>query len=64
MEWTPEAEDAVKKVPFFVRKRVKARVEKEAREAGVNDRLVKPVDPRDLKTVLDKYLADRNARGE
>jgi CheY-like chemotaxis protein len=36
----------------------------QAREAGVNDRLVKPVDPRDLKTVLDKYLADRNARGE
>jgi anaerobic sulfite reductase subunit C len=33
MQWTPDAEDAVKKVPFFVRKRVRARVEQEAREA-------------------------------
>lgn len=34
MEWTPEAEAAIKKVPFFVRKKVRARVEKETREAG------------------------------
>jgi anaerobic sulfite reductase subunit C len=34
MQWTQDAEEAVKKVPFFVRKRVRARVEKEAREAG------------------------------
>ena len=34
MKWLPEAEDAIKKVPFFVRKRVKARVEKEASAAG------------------------------
>lgn len=34
MKWTPEAEEAVKKVPFFVRKRVRARVEKEAAAAG------------------------------
>jgi dissimilatory sulfite reductase (desulfoviridin) alpha/beta subunit len=34
MKWTAEAENAVKKVPFFVRKRVKARVEKEAAEEG------------------------------
>jgi anaerobic sulfite reductase subunit C len=34
MKWTPEAEAAIKKVPFFVRKRVRARVEKEAREGG------------------------------
>ena len=34
MKWTPEAEDAIKKVPFFVRKRVRARVEKEAAAAG------------------------------
>jgi dissimilatory sulfite reductase (desulfoviridin) alpha/beta subunit len=34
MQWTPEAENAVKKVPFFVRKRVRARVEKEARQEG------------------------------
>jgi signal transduction histidine kinase/ActR/RegA family two-component response regulator len=36
----------------------------QTREAGVDDHLVKPVDPRDLKAVLDKYLADRNVRGE
>jgi dissimilatory sulfite reductase (desulfoviridin) alpha/beta subunit len=34
MKWTPEAEKAVKKVPFFVRKRVRARVEKEAQAEG------------------------------
>ena len=34
MKWTPEAEKAVKKVPFFVRKRVRARVEKEAAAEG------------------------------
>ena len=34
MEWTPEAEKAVKKVPFFVRKRVRSRVEKEAAAEG------------------------------
>jgi len=30
MKWTAEAEGALRKVPFFVRKRVRARVEKEA----------------------------------
>lgn len=34
MDWSQEAQNAVKKVPFFVRKRVRARVEKDAREAG------------------------------
>ncbi len=34
MKWTSEAEEAIKKVPFFVRKRVRARVEKEAAAAG------------------------------
>jgi anaerobic sulfite reductase subunit C len=34
MKWTQEAEAAVRKVPFFVRKKVRARVEKEAAEAG------------------------------
>lgn len=36
MKWTQEAEAAIKKVPFFVRKRVKTRVEEEAAEAGVD----------------------------
>jgi len=34
MKWVPEAEKALKKVPFFVRKRVRARVEKEAAAEG------------------------------
>jgi dissimilatory sulfite reductase (desulfoviridin) alpha/beta subunit len=34
MKWSPEAEEAIKKVPFFVRKRVRARVEKEASATG------------------------------
>ena len=33
MKWSEEAETAVRKVPFFVRKRVRARVEKEAGDA-------------------------------
>ena len=32
MKWTRDAEAAMKKVPFFVRKRVRTRVEKEARD--------------------------------
>ncbi|MDM8517926.1 4Fe-4S dicluster domain-containing protein [Desulfobacterales bacterium HSG16] len=34
MEWTQEAEAALKKVPFFVRKKVRSRVEKETMESG------------------------------
>jgi anaerobic sulfite reductase subunit C len=34
MNWSDEAEQAIKKVPFFVRKKVRARVEKEAAETG------------------------------
>ncbi len=34
MKWTSEAEEAVKRVPFFVRRRVRERVEQEARSAG------------------------------
>lgn len=36
MQWSEEAEAAVKKVPLFVRKRVRARVEKEALAEGKN----------------------------
>ncbi len=36
MKWTEKADEAVKKVPFFVRKKVRERVEKEASEAGKN----------------------------
>jgi dissimilatory sulfite reductase (desulfoviridin) alpha/beta subunit len=34
MQWTPEAEAALSKVPFFVRSRARARVEQEAGQAG------------------------------
>lgn len=34
MQWNPDAEKAIKKVPFFVRKKVRARVEEEARKSG------------------------------
>ncbi len=34
MKWTAEAEEAIKKVPFFVRKKVRARVEQEALQNG------------------------------
>jgi dissimilatory sulfite reductase (desulfoviridin) alpha/beta subunit len=34
MKWTPEAEKAIKKVPFFVRKKVRLRVENEAKDKG------------------------------
>ena len=51
MDWSKEAENAVKKVPFFVRKRVKARVEKNARETGK-----KEVSLADVKATQARYL--------
>lgn len=51
MQWNPEAEAAVKKVPFFVRKKVRARVEKEAREAGK-----KRVTLADVRAAQQRYL--------
>jgi dissimilatory sulfite reductase (desulfoviridin) alpha/beta subunit len=51
MDWTIEADNAVKKVPFFVRKRVKARVENDARKAGK-----KEVTLADVKTTQARYL--------
>ncbi len=52
MKWTREAEDTIKKVPFFVRKRVKARVEKEASEAGKTS-----VSLSDVKATQARYLS-------
>ncbi len=51
MKWTQEADDTLKKVPFFVRKRVRARVEKEAREAGKQ-----AVSLADVKATQARYL--------
>ena len=51
MKWSPEADNSLKKVPFFVRKRVRARVEKEAREAGR-----RVVSLADVKATQARYL--------
>ena len=51
MKWMPEAEEAIKKVPFFVRKRVRARVENEANEAGKQ-----AVSLADVKATQARYL--------
>ena len=56
MKWTPEADDAIKKVPFFVRKKVRARVEKEAREAGQQ-----VVTLSDVKTTQARYLKNMSS---
>ena len=53
MKWTPEADDAVKKVPFFVRKRVRARVENEAQAAGKH-----VVTLADVKATQKRYLSN------
>ena len=53
MQWTENAEQAVKKVPFFVRKKVRARVEKEAAESGK-----KSVSLADVKRTQARFLAN------
>ena len=56
MKWTEEAEKAIKKVPFFVRKKVRARVEGEVMAAGR-----KGVTILDVKTTQKKYLTDMSS---
>ena len=51
MQWTDEADAAVKKVPFFVRKKVRNRVEKEANQAGKTR-----VTLADVKATQARYL--------
>lgn len=51
MEWTTEAEAAIKKVPFFVRKKVRTRVEKEAQESG---KTIVSID--EVKATQKRYL--------
>jgi len=51
MEWTAEADAAIKKVPFFVRQRVRSRVEKDARESGK-----KIVSLAEVKATQARYL--------
>jgi dissimilatory sulfite reductase (desulfoviridin) alpha/beta subunit len=52
MQWDPAADDAVSKVPFFVRKKVRARVEQEASAAGKHQ-----VSLADVKATQKRYLA-------
>ena len=56
MEWTSDAESAIKKVPFFVRKRVRARVEKEAREIGKN-----VISLAEVKATQKRYLTNMSS---
>jgi dissimilatory sulfite reductase (desulfoviridin) alpha/beta subunit len=56
MEWTPDAEAALKRVPFFVRKRVRARVEKEAKDEG-KERITLV----EVKTTQARYLTGMHA---
>lgn len=44
MEWSSEALDAVARVPFFVRKRVKKRIEEEASREGAKQVLIRHVE--------------------
>ncbi|OGP59802.1 MAG: sulfite reductase [Deltaproteobacteria bacterium RBG_13_49_15] len=52
MKWTEEAESALKKVPFFVRKKVRVRVEKEAEEEGKQ-----AVSVNEVKATQKRYLS-------
>ncbi|MBI9085719.1 MAG: 4Fe-4S binding protein [Desulfobacterales bacterium] len=56
MKWSQEAEEAVKKVPFFVRKKVRARVEKEAAQAGAAG-----VTLAHVKTTQARYLKNMSS---
>ncbi len=51
MEWTKDAENAVKRVPFFVRKKVRTRVETQVAETGK-----KIVTLADVKTAQKRHL--------
>ncbi|MDY6790049.1 MAG: 4Fe-4S binding protein [Thermodesulfobacteriota bacterium] len=53
MKWTSQAEAAVKKVPFFVRKKVRARIEREAAQAGK-----KTVSLADVKATQARFLSN------
>jgi len=56
MKWTKEAEKEIKKVPFFVRKKVRARVETEAMAAGR-----KAITISDIKTTQEKYISNMSS---
>lgn len=53
MRWTFEAETAIKKVPFFVRKRVRQKVEKEAIASGKN-----VITPTEIQATKARFLSN------
>ncbi len=56
MEWTNEAQDAIGKAPFFVRKKIRRRVENEARNAGK-----RVVSLADVKATQKRYLSNMSS---
>jgi anaerobic sulfite reductase subunit C len=52
MKWTPDAEAAIKNVPFFVRKKVRSRIEDDASAAGK-----KIVSLSDVKTAQTRFMS-------
>jgi len=52
MKWAPDAEDAIKKIPFFVRKRVRQQVESDVKNDGKN-----VVTLGDVKATKARYLS-------
>lgn len=60
MEWSPEADKAVARIPFFVRRRVRKRVEDEARQSGAD-----VIRPEHVKTCQQRFLdrMDREVKG-
>jgi dissimilatory sulfite reductase (desulfoviridin) alpha/beta subunit len=57
MEWNDEAEAAVKKVPFFVRKKVRTRVEQEAAQVGK-----KMITLADVKATQKRFLSGMHSQ--
>lgn len=55
MKWTAEAEDRIRKVPFFVRRKVRKQVEKEAVSSG--DAVVDVIH---LEACRQRYMSDRH----
>ncbi|MFW5989670.1 MAG: sulfite reductase, partial [Desulfosudaceae bacterium] len=60
MKWSPEADKAVRKAPFFVRKKVSAAVEEYVRKEGR-----RTVEQADVTAAKKQFLADmsRNIKG-
>lgn len=54
MKWTADAEAAIKKVPGFVKKKVRARIEKEAAAAGKT-----VVSPTEVKATQKQFLSGK-----